>query len=146
MEEYRFNIRVYGILINNDGKVLLSTERRKGFEFTKFPGGGMDWGEGSKDCIIREIKEELGIEIEIKKLFYLTEHFQTSAFREKDQLISIYYLLESNELSRIEDGMLSLDPNEEENFFYWHELDQIKEEMITFPIDKEVLNLLKESH
>lgn len=146
MDEKRFNIRVYGLLINKQGEVLLSTEKRKGFEFTKFPGGGMDWGEGSRECIHREINEELGIEIEIQKLFYLTEHFQISAFREKDQLVSIYYLIDSNLKDSIHDGMESLDPEEEDNHFYWKNIRELNEEHLTFPIDREVLKLLQEKY
>ena len=142
MEEKRFNIRVYGLLIRDQKQVLLSTERRRDFQFTKFPGGGLDWGEGSRDCIRREIKEELGLEIEIEKLFYLTEHFQESAFRDQDQLISIYYLIDSKAKEDIQDGMESLDPNEEDNRFYWRDIPSLTEDELTFPIDREVLKLL----
>lgn len=141
-KDLRFNIRVYGIFLNEKGQVLLSTESRKGMRFTKFPGGGLDWGEGIVDCIYREIREELGIRAEIKELFYLTEHFQVSAFREQDQLISIYYLMESEEINKIENGRASLDPKELDNHFYWYELEKLKEEQLTFPIDKKVIKLL----
>ena len=45
------NIRVYGIIINDENQVLLSDELRFGNAFTKFPGGGLEWGEGTKDCL-----------------------------------------------------------------------------------------------
>ncbi|TNE74221.1 MAG: NUDIX hydrolase, partial [Bacteroidetes bacterium] len=61
----RFNIRVYGILLNEKNEVLLSDERRFGTAFTKFPGGGLEWGEGIKDALIRELQEELNIDAEI---------------------------------------------------------------------------------
>ena len=35
-----FNVRVYGLLINDDNEVLLSDEREFGMDFIKFPGGG----------------------------------------------------------------------------------------------------------
>ena len=146
MEEHRFNIRVYGLLINDRNEILLSTERRRNFEFTKFPGGGLDWGEGSRDCIHREIKEELGLEIEIRELFYLTEHFQTSAFRKQDQLISIYYLIDSAAKMNIQNGMESLDPEEEDNHFYWRLITELEEAELTFPIDREVLKLLRQRY
>jgi hypothetical protein len=37
----QFNIRVYGLLINDEQQNLLSDEYRSGFAFTKFPGGGL---------------------------------------------------------------------------------------------------------
>lgn len=142
--ELRFNIRVYGILLNEKGELLLSTESRKGMRFTKFPGGGLDWGEGIRDCIQREIKEELGLKVTTRELFYVTEHFQESAFRSKDQLISIYYLLESDELHTIHNGMESLDPDELDNRFYWHSISSTNIEELTFPIDQEVFKILKQ--
>ena len=54
-----FNLRVYGLLINELNQVLISDENRNGFAFTKFPGGGMEFGEGFKETLIREFQEEL---------------------------------------------------------------------------------------
>ncbi|MBK9515443.1 MAG: NUDIX domain-containing protein [Flavobacteriales bacterium] len=56
-----FTIRVYGLLLHA-GHVLVSDELIKGRRITKFPGGGLEYGEGLKDCLIREIREEIGIE------------------------------------------------------------------------------------
>ena len=58
MEISQFNIRVYGILINERNEVLLTDEYRFGTEITKFPGGGLEFGEGTIDCIKREMMEE----------------------------------------------------------------------------------------
>ncbi|MFN5439619.1 MAG: NUDIX hydrolase, partial [Bacteroidota bacterium] len=41
-----FNIRVYGILISDDNQVLVSDEFIRGNYYTKFPGGGLEFGEG----------------------------------------------------------------------------------------------------
>jgi ADP-ribose pyrophosphatase YjhB (NUDIX family) len=144
-KDQRFNIRVYGILINEKGDVLLSTEERMEMHFTKFPGGGLQWGEGITDCLHREFKEELGIAISIKELFYLTEHFQDSVFRNHDQLISVYYLVEKISNQSIENGKSSMDPNEINNHFYWHSIPDLSEESVTFPIDKLVIRKIKEN-
>jgi ADP-ribose pyrophosphatase YjhB (NUDIX family) len=139
----RFNLRVYGIILNDTGEVLLSTESRRGMRFTKFPGGGLQWGEGLLDCLQREMVEELGAEMEVKELFYLTEHFQESAFSEEEQLISVYYSLTLPENVNIPEGFESLDPDEPDNHFYWHKLDEMAIEELTFPIDREVIKKLK---
>ena len=87
------NIRVYGIIINDKKQVLLSDELRHGIAFTKFPGGGLEWGEGTKDCLKRELQEELGLSAEIGDLFYVNDFAQLSAFRKNDQLFSFYYFV-----------------------------------------------------
>ena len=55
----RFNIRVYGILINDNKQVLVADEYIRGGMYTKFPGGGLEFGEGTRDCLKRELKEEV---------------------------------------------------------------------------------------
>lgn len=144
MQQYHFNIRVYGVLQNSKEEILLSDECRNGYAFTKFPGGGLEWGEGIKDCLVREFKEELGINIQVGDLFYLTDFFQESAFRSTDQLISIYYRVNypnSDDLS-FEHYTIPLTTNDEK--FRWVKLDQIEESDLTFPIDKVVLGQLKQ--
>src|SRR5688500_15254353 len=91
----RFNIRVYGILINEKDEVLLVNETMGGFSFTKFPGGGLEFCEGIADCLKREFSEETGLEITLNRHLYTTDFFQQSAFRKTDQLISVYYLVKA---------------------------------------------------
>ena len=76
---HRFNVRVYGILIK-DGKVLVSDEYIKGNKITKFPGGGLEFGEGTIECIKREFIEEMQLPVEVISHFYTTDFFVSSAF------------------------------------------------------------------
>src|ERR1043165_6471326 len=89
----RFNVRVYGILIQ-DNKVLVSDEYIKGNHITKFPAGGLEFGEGTIECIKREFMEELKIVIDVESHFYTTDFFVASAFAPNLQVISIYYKVE----------------------------------------------------
>jgi len=139
-----FNLRVYGILINERNEVLLSHERRKGVTFTKFPGGGLEFGEGIADCLKREFMEELNISIEPGELFYLTDFFQQSAFHEDHQLISFYYRVEYNDwqslpVQRMEEG------DHDHETFYWIPLSKLTEDVVTFPVDKVVVRKLVSS-
>lgn len=141
--EKRFNIRVYGILINPRGEILLSEEEKEAWKFTKFPGGGLEWGEGLRACLKREFKEETGLEITVEEHFYTTDFFQESAFRDQDQLISIYYLVRTNEWQNLKSGQLAVDAVEGEmNRFYWRNLKELNENSVTYPIDQLVLKKL----
>src|SRR6187402_3438479 len=85
------SVRVYGILINEDKQVLVSDEYIRGAYYTKFPGGGLEFGEGTRDCLKREFMEEMNLEVAIGDHIYTTDFFQLSAFNPGDQIISIYY-------------------------------------------------------
>lgn len=143
----RFNIRVYGLLINEKHELLLVNETINNFNFTKFPGGGLEFGEGLIDGIKREFKEEAGIQIEIQSHFYTTDFFQQSAFRETDQLISVYYLVSSDAVSliRLDKHEVNSGNREEKLQFLWVPLNQLTTELLTFPIDKKVVEMLTRS-
>src|ERR1700748_1807551 len=85
-----FNVRVYGLLINDNNQVLLSDEHEYGMDFTKFPGGGLEYGEGLTEGLKREFMEECAIRVVIDSHFYTTDFFVKSAFNDS-QIISVYY-------------------------------------------------------
>ena len=87
----QFNLRVYGILIDERKGVLVSDEYIRGNYYTKFPGGGLEFGEGTRDCLKREFKEEMDLNVEVGDHIYTTDFFQLSAFNPGHQIISIYY-------------------------------------------------------
>ncbi len=144
----RFNLRVYGIVINDQGEVLISHERRNGFEFTKFPGGGLELGEGILDALKREFLEELGVPVESARLFYVNEFYQSSVFNAEDQIISFYYLvtLNSNKINVMlkNSPIGSLDSSDFE-WVEWRALTDLIPDQMTFPIDKIVVTELKDS-
>jgi len=76
-----FTIRVYGILLNNKKQVLVSDEHIRGSYYTKFPGGGLELGEGTRDCLAREFMEEMNLKVEVGNHIYTTDFYQMSAFR-----------------------------------------------------------------
>jgi 8-oxo-dGTP diphosphatase len=93
----KFSIRVYGILINEEKQVLVSDELIRGMYITKFPGGGLEFGEGTRDCLAREFMEELNLKVEVGGHIYTTDYFQISAFNNNFQIISIYYAVKALE-------------------------------------------------
>lgn len=140
----RFNIRVYGLLLRN-GSVLVADELIKGAPITKFPGGGMEFGEGSKDCLVREVREELGVEALDVEHFYTTDFYQPSAYRAGDQIISLYYTFTVALVEALRTSIVPFDlamaamPN---GSFRWLDLATAKEEDVTLPIDRVVLRML----
>lgn len=89
-----FTIRVYGLL-EQDGKVLAIRERIAGEEYLKFPGGGLEFGEGLRDCLKREFQEELSLGIEVGEHLYTCDHFVQSKFRPDRQVLAVYYLVKA---------------------------------------------------
>src|SRR6476661_9175381 len=93
----RFNVRVYGVLKNSANEVLVSDELIRGNYYTKFPGGGLEFGEGTRDCLKREFLEEMNLKVEVQEHLYTTDFFQMSAFNPDHQIISIYYKVKALE-------------------------------------------------
>lgn len=137
----KFNIRVYGLLIEN-GKLLVADEIvRGGRRVTKFPGGGLELGEGPIECLEREFLEETGFSVKVTEHFYTTDFFQQSAFNPDDQIISIYYKVERTSDFKPEHEL----PNNEKEAllgFRWLELDGLTEDAVSLPIDKVVAGML----
>ena len=145
MSEKTFNIRTYGLLINNKNEILVVQEMIKGRNITKFPGGGLEFGEGLRDCLIREFKEELDIVIEVKSHFYTTDFFVESFFNPDQQIISVYYfvqtdaLLEKKYTTALKDELAK-----GELYFSWIPVKQLNADVFNLPIDKHVAEMLNE--
>lgn len=139
----QFNLRVYGLFIRSNS-LLVIDEERFGTKMTKFPGGGLDFGESVIDCLKREWQEELDLKILVQKHFYTTDFFQQSAFNPKEQIISIYYFVDvhdSNEL-KLSDKPFEFGKYEEKIAIRFCEINENLVEELTFPIDKHVAKLL----
>lgn len=137
-----FNIRVYGLAIENQ-HILLSDERFRGVKMTKFPGGGLEFGEGTLDCLKREAMEEFGCSIEIISHFYTTDYFQPALFYNNTQLMSIYYLIKIDNSKKFPVSSLPIFPAaENEPNFRWAPLSELNTDMLTFPIDKKVAEMV----
>jgi 8-oxo-dGTP diphosphatase len=141
----QITIRVYGIWIDENARVLISDERIGNREFTKFPGGGLEPGEGTHDTLRREWAEELNLPIEITRHFYTTDFCQWSAFHQDTQVVSIYYRVEA--LGQpgtpiYNEKQAFTYEGEREELFRWVYLDILTPEMLTFPIDKKIVSFL----
>lgn len=71
-------VGVGAIIFNEEGKVLIAKRgpnARNEVGKWEFPGGGVEFGEKCEDALLREIKEEFDIEIEITELLEVADHF-----------------------------------------------------------------------
>ena len=149
-----FNVRVYGILINELKQVLVSDEFIRGNYYTKFPGGGLEFGEGLRECLKREFKEEMNLEVEIGDHIYTTDYFQLSAFNPDHQIISVYYFakalepitapLRSKPYDFDEAQMKIYKEKGEIETFRFVDWKDFNEDTVTLPIEKIVVRKLKD--
>ncbi len=147
-----FNVRVYGVFINEKNQVLLSDEFIRGKYYTKFPGGGLEQGEGTRDCLKREFKEEMNLKIEVAEHLYTTDFYQQSAFNPDDQIISIYYfvkpleeikfLLTHKKFDFTEDQLSIYKEKSEIETFRFEDIGSISDADLSFPIDKVVAKIV----
>jgi 8-oxo-dGTP diphosphatase len=149
MDTFIFNLRVYGILLTGDKQVLVSDELIRGKQYTKFPGGGLEPGEGTRDCLVREFMEEMNLRVSVGDHIYTTDFFQPSAFHNNHQIISIYYFVTPLEpfeqiLKKTPFDFGSDKTDGDTEVFRLVEWDYFSEESVTLPIDKIVARMLKE--
>ena len=132
----RFNVRAYGLWIRS-GAVLVTEEYIRDLLVVKFPGGGLEMGEGLRDCLVREWKEELDLDITVGEHFYTTDFYQPSAF-DSSQVISVYFRVRAEwrgELTNLIPGERS----------FWMPLADVSEHAFTLPIDKVVGRMLEQA-
>lgn len=149
------SVRVYGILMNANRQVLVSDEYIRGSFYTKFPGGGLEVGEGTRDCLKREFMEEMNLKVEVGDHIYTTDFYQPSAFNRAHQILSIYYFANALEPIKaplrikpfdFDENQLTIYNEQKEietfRFVDWQEFGS---EKLTLPIDKIVADLIKKS-
>ncbi|SFN46130.1 ADP-ribose pyrophosphatase YjhB, NUDIX family [Algoriella xinjiangensis] len=136
-----FNVRVYALLEHN-GKVLVMHEPFQGKLIYKFPGGGLEFGEGTKDCLVREFKEELNLDVEITSHFYTQDFFVLNAFDPTEQVLLIYYKATITDKALANLKILDADIEE----LLWIEPKQLKATKFTLEADKVVVDLYKKEN
>jgi ADP-ribose pyrophosphatase YjhB (NUDIX family) len=62
----QFVIASFGFIFDEQNKILLC--HRLDYDLWNLPGGTMEAGESPWECVIREVKEETGLDVEITRL------------------------------------------------------------------------------
>ena len=148
------SVRVYGILINDQRQVLVSDEYIRGNYYTKFPGGGLEIGEGTRDCLAREFKEEMNLSVAIGDHIYTTDFFQQSAFNAAHQILSVYYFATALEAITVplrdkkfdfdESQLQVYDQTKQIETFRFINREVFGADQLTLPIDKIVADMLNQ--
>lgn len=149
-------IRVYGILRGPNKEVLVSDEKIRGNLFTKFPGGGLEFGEGTRDCLVREFKEEMNLRVRADEHIYTTDFFQQSAFNTAHQIISVYYRVTPLEPIQVplrekpfdfdENDLLKYEQTQQIESFRFIPWELFSPKAMHLPIDKIVAEHLKDHY
>ncbi len=149
-----FTIRVYGILVNEAKQVLVSDEYIRGNYYTKFPGGGLEIGEGTRDCLRREFLEEMNLKVEVGEHIYTTDIYQQSAFNPAHQIVSIYYFATALEpitvplrttVFNFDETQLAIyQQTQQVETFRFIDWDNFSSDAVTLPLDKIAADIVKE--
>lgn len=133
------SLRVYGFLENSDGDLLIAYERFQGQPLIKFPGGGIEWGEGHQEALCREFMEELGVSIAVKECVYFNDFPVQSAINPVYQVQSFFYrvaLLESEVPQTVQTETIREVPMEEGERFVWVPKTELDGVPFTFEIEQ----------
>lgn len=130
-----FNVRIYGLLVH-ENRLLIIREPFAGMIIDKFPGGGLEFGEGTRDCLKREFMEELNLEIEVHEHIYTQDFFLASRFDEKEQILMIYYKVTAKDIAQLE----VLDPDIQ--VLIWKDLNEVTTNDLSLPTDQLVLEMV----
>ena len=93
-----------GIIINSDGKFLLVKRENEPFKGEYWvPGGRLLKNETLENAVKRKMKQELGIEVKIQKLFGYFEDFYENTYNVQSGLhvVSFIFLLNTDEIENI---------------------------------------------
>jgi ADP-ribose pyrophosphatase len=92
--EGRFNYRVCAVLLDG-GRILAMRDERSPYYY--LPGGRVRMGERAEDAVLREVREELGIEARIERPLWLSQSFFNEDVAHVDyHELCLYFLVDAS--------------------------------------------------
>ncbi len=98
-------VRPTGVLLQN-GRVLLIKQSVTAKRQWSLPGGRLEKGETIERCLVRELKEETGLDVRVAYLLYVTDRFSAT-----DQVVHMMFLVESLESNPLPPEWTHEDPH-----------------------------------
>ena len=130
-DDYNFKFRVSGLIIRNN-KLLLVDMDDSGF--LCLPGGYVELGETTEEAVKRELIEEIGKDVIVKKYLGVVENYFINKFGRKMHEISFYYLMDFTHLNIEESNFTLIENDKGHNIkldFKWINLDELDKFDIT---------------
>ena len=87
---------VGALIVNKQGKILL-TKSHKWFDKYTLPGGHIEVGETMKEAVAREVKEEVGLDVEVAEMLLMQEAIFTEEFWKRKHFIFFDFLCKSKD-------------------------------------------------
>ncbi len=94
MPECFYRVSVKALILNDEKRFLLTKEENGKWEL---PGGGLDFGEKPQKCLIREIKEEMGLDVTF--IADNPSYFLTSQRKNSSWFSNVIYLAKVKDLN-----------------------------------------------
>jgi len=80
------SVRVAAVLVR-DGRVLLARHEKRGESYWVLPGGAVEPGETLAQALVREVREEAGLEIEVGELLFVNDGYRPEA-----EMVALYFV------------------------------------------------------
>lgn len=128
----KFNYKVCAVIISDERILAIHDERSPYFYL---PGGRVKMGETAEQAVIREVKEELDIDIKISRPLWLNQAFFNEDVDKLDyHEICVYFLMDISESDILTRGnKFTLTEGIHAHTFEWLEFDRLKYEYF-YPI------------
>ena len=127
--EGRFNYRVCAILLQGDRLLAMHDERSP---YYYLPGGRVRMGERAEDAVLREVREELGIDARIVRPLWLSQAFFNEDVDRMDfHELCLYFLLDVSETDLLSRGdCFTRRERHHTHTFEWLPFDKLKDEYL----------------
>ena len=136
VDDYKLNVRAAGVMIHN-GKILV--HRNVNSDHYALIGGRVEIGENSADTVKREIKEELGKDVEITGYISTIENFFEMKGSKYHEIMFVHKIEFTNEEDKKIEYIMKNVEGKDYLQYEWIELEKIAEYEVVPKVIKDVL-------